>query len=62
MVQAQLSTIAKLLEVQSQSRLPLTEPGILSDDPLHYWIWIKAFETLVEYGMPSVPKNVILYF
>ena len=48
MVQAQLSTIAKLLEVQNQSRLPLPEQGIFSGDPLHYPIWIKAFETLVE--------------
>ena len=47
-VQAQLSTIAKLLEVQNQNRLPLPEPGIFSGDPLHYPIWIKAFETLVE--------------
>ena len=47
-VQAQLSTIAKLLEVQHQSRLPLPEPGIFSSDPLHYPIWIKAFETLLE--------------
>ena len=29
-VQAQLSTIAKLLEVQNQNRLPLPEPGIYS--------------------------------
>ena len=35
MVQAQLFTIAKLLGVQNQSRLPLPEPGIFSGNPLH---------------------------
>lgn len=48
LVQIQLSTIAKLLEIQDQNRLPLSEPGIFSGDPLKYTMWVKAFETLIE--------------
>ena len=48
LVQIQLSTIAKLLEIQDQNRLPLPEPGVFSGDPLKYTMWVKAFETLIE--------------
>ena len=48
LVQVQLSTIAKLLEIQDQNRLPLPEPGVFSGDPLKYTMWVKAFETLIE--------------
>ena len=44
----QLSTIAKLLEIQDQNRLPLLEPGVFSGDPLKYTMWVKAFDTLRE--------------
>ncbi len=47
-VQAQLQVISKLLEAQSQNRLPLPEPGTFSGDPLQFPIWLKAFETLIE--------------
>ena len=47
-MQIQLSTIAKLLGIQDQNRLPLPEPGVFSGDPLKYTIWVKAFETLIE--------------
>ena len=46
---AQLLEIARLLaENQSQSRLPLPEPGIFSGDLLQYPLWAEAFETLIE--------------
>ena len=48
LMQVQLSTIAKLLEIQDQNRLPLPEPGVFSGDRLKYTMWIKAFETLIE--------------
>ena len=48
LIQVQQSTIAKLLEIQDQNRLPLPEPGVFSGDPLKYTMWIKAFETLIE--------------
>ena len=48
LVQIQLSTIAKLLEIQDQNRLPLPEPGVFSGDPLKYTMWVKAFDTLIE--------------
>ncbi|CAB4034962.1 Hypothetical predicted protein, partial [Paramuricea clavata] len=48
LVQAQLTAITKLLEVQNQNRLPLPEPGVFSGNPLQYPMWVKAFETLIE--------------
>ena len=48
LVQAQLTAITKLLEVQNQNRLPLPEPGVFSGNPLQYSMWVKAFETLIE--------------
>jgi hypothetical protein len=48
LVQAQLTAITKLSEVQNQSRLPLPEPGVFSGNPLQYPMWVKAFETLIE--------------
>ena len=48
LVQTQLTTISKLLEIQNQSRLPLPDPGVFSGDPLQYPVWAKAFETLIE--------------
>ena len=48
LVQTQLTTISKLLEIKNQSRLPLPEPGVFSGDPLQYPVWAKAFETLIE--------------
>jgi hypothetical protein len=45
LVQAQLTAITKLLEVQNQNRLPLPEPGVFSGNPLQY---PKSFETLIE--------------
>ena len=38
----------KLVESQTQSRLPLTQPEVFSRDPLKFPIWLKAFETLIE--------------
>ena len=48
LIQSQLTAITKLLEIQSQNRLPLPEPGIFSGDHLKYPTWIRAFESLVE--------------
>ena len=48
LVQAQLTAITKLLEVQNQNRLPLPEPGVFSGNPLQYPMWVRAFETLIE--------------
>ena len=48
LVQTQLTTISKLLEIQNQSRLPLPEPDVFSGDPLKYPVWAKAFEMLIE--------------
>ena len=48
LIQSQLTAITKLLEVQSQNRLPLPEPGMFSGDHLKYPTWIRAFESLVE--------------
>ena len=48
LVQTQLTTISKLLEIKNQSRLPLPEPGVFSGDPLQYPVLAKAFETLIE--------------
>ena len=45
---SQLTAITKLLEIQSQNRLPLPEPGIFSGDHPKYPTWIRAFESLVE--------------
>ena len=48
-VQSKLLEVVKLLaETQNQTRLPLPEPEIFTGDPLHYPIWVKAFETLLE--------------
>lgn len=48
-IQSKLIEVAKLLaETQSQSRLPLPEPGIFDGDLLQYPVWLKAFETLIE--------------
>ena len=48
-VQTKLLEVAKLLaETQSQSRLPLPEPGLFSGDLLQYPLWLKTFETLIE--------------
>ena len=46
LLQVQLQTISRLLEIQN--RLPLPEPGIFTGDPLKYPVWVKAFETLIE--------------
>ena len=48
LLQVQLQTILRLLEIQNQNRLPLPEPGIFTGDPLKYPVWVKAFETLIE--------------
>ncbi|CAB4023382.1 Hypothetical predicted protein [Paramuricea clavata] len=57
LVQTQLTTISKLLEIQNQSRLPLPEPGIFSGDPLQYPVCAKAFKTLIEsHAINSVEK------
>ena len=48
LLQVQLQTISRLLEIQNQNRLPLPEPGIFTGDPLKYPVWVKAFETLTE--------------
>ena len=48
LLQVQLQTISRLLEIQNQNRLPLPEPGIFTGDPLKYPVWVKAFETLIE--------------
>ena len=48
LVQAQLTAITKLLEVQNRNRLPLPEPGVFSGNPLQYPMWVRAFETLIE--------------
>ncbi len=40
--------MSKLFEMQNQSRLPLSEPGVFFDDPLQYPVWAKAFEMLIE--------------
>jgi hypothetical protein len=45
LVEAQLTAITELLEVQNQNRLPLPEPGVFSGNPLQY---PKSFETLIE--------------
>ena len=50
LIQSQLTAITKLLEIKSQNRLPLAEPGIFSGDHLKYPTWIRAFESLVEDG------------
>ena len=48
LLQVQLQTISRLLEIQNQNRLPLPEPGIFTGDPLKYPVWVKALETLIE--------------
>ena len=48
LLQTQLQTISRLLEIQNQNRLPLPEPGLFTGDPLKYPVWVKAFETLIE--------------
>ena len=50
LIQSQLTAITKLLEIKSQNRLPLPEPGIFSGDHLKYPTWIRAFESFVEDG------------
>ena len=36
LLQTQLQTISRLLEIQNQNRLPLPEPGLFTGDPLKY--------------------------
>ena len=48
LLQVQLQTISRLLEIQNQNRLPLPEPGIFTGDPLKCPVWVNAFETLIE--------------
>ena len=48
LLQVQLKTTSRLLEIEQQNRLPLPEPGIFTGNPLKYPVWVKAFESLIE--------------
>ena len=60
LLQVQLQTISRLLEIQNQNRLPLPEPGIFTGDPLKYPVWVKAFETQIE--SRAINSAEILHF
>ena len=56
--------LTRLADILSQRRLqdtlPLPEPEILSGDLLHYPIWLKSFETIIEGKTEKVSQ--ILYY